>query len=542
MYNGSLYEASLGKYSHKVARFDYEDEVLGINTIGQYRYGLPDLVFCLTAQALIYHRMKLFRKEGFFSDNFTVPISVFLTCNDNSYGRPTADPRDYTMPSCSRYGLYIYTLMEKDCTTSEEYLQMTQARGHGTGMSAYFKATRHFAHSEELTDVELFLKQQTGVTSYIFYREESAVTVVYFREDDAFRAKKTAAMHALASCLPRLMPWMFKLEQLIDEENEMLAALLSDESMEEFAKKLEVIFAGANGKFLSIEDTATYLPFEGLHLQKLSVQCNNASDRLYQSEEDLRCVKRRLKECYERWRRDKMESMTLVDALADSDGKLLEKDHELAEYFASNKAVKVKKVLKDRGEITFGVFTPLKNFDPDIYDTYASNENSIFYDYDNCDYDLVGLSMREVRMLLDAIFSTEEVELMMRGDFSYVGGSGWKYLGNLSSPNGIANPHLNHFTCFGDYGPSLDEYAYEDDIISFVETCVASVGSLNIGEAITVQRFLKDIFYEDPNFNEYDEDEREAQELNSTAMFRFKGETTLLTISEVLGRLKENEN
>jgi hypothetical protein len=311
--------------------------------------------------------------------------------------------------------------------------------------------------------------------------------------------------------------------------------------MEEFAEKLEVVFAGANGKFLSVEDTANYLPFEGLHLQKLSVQCNRASDRLYDSEEDLRNVKRRLKECYERWQRDKMESMTLADALADSDGKLLEKDHELAEYFASNKAVKVKKVFKDRGEITFEVFTPLKNFDPDIYDTYASNTNSIFYDYDNCDYDLVGLSMEDVRMLLDAIFSTEEVEIMMGGEFSFVGGSGWRYLGKTCN-NGVANPHLNHFTCFGDYGPSLDEYAYEDDIISFVETCVASVGSLNIGEAITVQRFLKDIFYEDPNMNEYDEDEREAQELNSTDMFRFKGETTLLNISEVLRRLKENEN
>lgn len=540
MYNDALYGTALGDYSRKVVGFEYEDKVLGINTIGQYRYSLPDLVFCLTAQALTYHRMKLFRKKLGFNDRFTIPLSVFLTCGINSFGRPTADPRDYTMPSCSRYGLYVYAIMESDCKSSEAFMQENQ-RGHGTGMSAYFKSTRQFAHTEELTDVELFLKQQTGTTAYIFYRREDESTVVFFRDDDAFRTKKIATMHGLASCLPRLMPWVFEDEPLIDEENEMLAALLSDEGMKEFAEKVEVVLAGANGKFLSVEDAANYLPFEGLHSRKLSIQCNDAKDKLCLSENDVLRAKTRLREAYELLQNDKMKYMTLADALADGDGKLLEKDHELAEYFASNKAVKIRNVDKDTGEITFTVFTPLKNFDPDIFDTYASNNNSILYDYDNCDYDLVGLNMYEVRMLLEAIFSTEEVEIMMSGDFRYIGGSGWKYLGK-TRVSGIANPHLNHFNCFGDYGPSLDEYVYADDIISFVETCVASMSSLNIGEAITVQRFLRDIFYEEPGMDDYDEDERAAQELNSTGMFRFKGESTLLNIEGVLKRLKEKDN
>lgn len=58
----------------------------------------------------------------------------------------------------------------------------------------------------------------------------------------------------------------------------------------------------------------------------------------------------------------------------------------------------------------------------------------------------------------------------------------------------IPNPHIEHYRCLGDYKDSINAYAHRGECIDAIEECIASVSSVNFGEAPTLRYFVDDIF------------------------------------------------
>lgn len=523
-----------GACSKDILTFKYQNHQLGtlVNGLdynGTYAYPLR-----LVAAALSYRRIRTIRQtwDGDPNSRRTAGFSLNLLHNPN-YDFLSASPSMFKLGTTAQtIGVATVTFNEKDFVAAEEYM-MELGVSKERAMSEYFRATA-LGHGKEKEDIELYIKQQTGVTSYVFQIDDWRKTYIILRKDDNFQKSFEALVNALASCLPRLLPWLFEGEELVEEEKDMLNALLTDKPGEplEFQKKVEVVLEGCNGKFRSFRDTIMLAPFLGYNYRAL-LERNRIADRGYRDALDhLSNTKDRLREAYRSYEMRLAEQAEISKAITDKE-ELNKRDEELAEYFASNKAIT--SVSINNGTIRYEVLTPLKNFDPDIFDSYVDNDYSILYSA--CDYGTVGISVNDAIRLLRAIFETEEVELMMTGCFDYLPKNSWRYRGAGSS-DGIQNPHLYHYNCFGDYGPELD-YANENgDIVAFAENSIASVSSINLGEACTIENFLRDLFYEYPGADEDDED---YQELNESRRFRYDGDSTLHTLWDTIQYLNKKD-
>lgn len=537
MYNETFPWEDFGKESNKVLTYSYTNTQLGFVTRGTDGNGSDSNALRLAGTALFYWRIGKIREalDGDINSSRVISFDVNLMADPNrnflashpSMFRIGVNPPDY--------GASTTVFAEKDFVAAEEEMMADYGCSRDEAMSRYFAQTV-LRYGVEQKDIELFIKQQTGVTSYVYEIQDWRRTYIILRADDNFHKGRAYMKNTLASCLPRLLPWLFddsitsKAMPLLEEEKAMLNALPSNDPAT-FQSKAEEILGGCQGKFRSLGELAAYAPFIGFSLRALNARQIEADRAFYNARDTLSVQRDRLKTAYEEFETRQIVLEEIKKEAGDTE-KLNAKDMEIAEYFSSNKAIT--SVTTQGGTVRYGVFTPLKNFDPDIFDSYLENDCSLLY---NCDYDSVGLSEGEAIRVLRAIFETEEVELMMNGCFDYRAKDHWRYKGADSS-DGIQNPHLYHYNCFGDYGPELDYAVSTGDIIAFAENSIASVGSINLGEACTVENFIRDLFFEYPDADEGDE---AYQELNESLRFRYDGDPTLHTLWGTLQYLKKKD-
>lgn len=507
--------ASGGKYSHYVKGVD----VLS----GEYHS--PDYTLYTTCVALAYPRIENFRKKKGFRDS-----GIELLQRIDSIGvRLARHPEDFNLQLPNIYGLGVYNVLESDFLEAEqEQAQANESENSGrNAIDDYFRRAFRIRYGVSVTrmpDVELFLKQETGSTAYVLSLDNADRTLVIFRKAPGYNAAMTA--HAVASCLPRLLPWLFEDMPLSEHEGNLLRALL-DNTPYAYYSLLEEAFV-KEGAGMGIHARHLRCIFEGYYERQyekerdqLKDRINSTSSRLESCKEQLRTYSRSLEE----------SRIVLAKLEKESVKGFAKRDETLSDYFTLNKSIELRGVRN--GTLEFDVCVPLKNFDPDIFDSYKDNAGSILYDLD---YSLVGLSDDQAIKLLSALFETEEVEILLNGSFSFTPSERWNFMGTSSLLDGIGNPHLVHFDCFGEYGSFLEDAVSKKDAIEFIETCIASVGSLNIGEAITFEHFLKDLFFEDGITG--DEDDYEDICLNSKKCIRFP-DGSICNVEEAICRLEE---
>ena len=62
-----------------------------------------------------------------------------------------------------------------------------------------------------------------------------------------------------------------------------------------------------------------------------------------------------------------------------------------------------------------------------------------------------------------------------------------------SCKNEVPNPHLQYHACLGDNARYIREPLRRGDIVTAIEQCIASAGSVNIDEGVSVGPFVRDI-------------------------------------------------
>ena len=493
----------------------------------------------LAATALAYHRANnpywAEQSEGtggigFFIDPRPDGGNLYL---------PPGQPDFSEISNSSIGGVGVYNVGE------DRYLGVTnQENGVGSDNEAfdrYIRRNRRLSDgaTKRLVDVEVFIKQQAGLQAYVYIQESTHLAWVFFRDMATLGGDNYKALNIVAACLPRLVPWFFECKPLEPEEQEMLRCLLEG-TPDRFVEKAEEILGGLNGKFDSIAVRKNLVEFSGYTNTALSAKSLALDSQVVTYVQEVQRLKEGLKNAYTNLDHCTVERECIEKALRDSNNGA-GKDRELAEYFNANKALELLAVRPDNS-LVFSVRTPLKNFDCDIFDSYLDNECSLLYD---CNYDSAGISTEAAMRLLGAIFN-DEVELIMHGKFRFRAEDGWGYELTQFS-DGQENPHLSHFNCFGDYGAELHSACCKGDLISFAEMCIASVGSLNIGEAPTMEHFLRDLFFEYPNLEEEydrdDEDDENLQEPCCDRKIRFPEDgDELYTVSEAIRKLQEKDN
>ena len=168
---------------------------------------------------------------------------------------------------------------------------------------------------------------------------------------------------------------------------------------------------------------------------------------------------------------------------------------EVIEFMLSCPAIKPVRC-KYNEEIKFDIVTPLRNYDPKVYERHRDDDCSWFFPYnDDWTHDMQ-------RQVLDHIIGENaDADLMMCG-FIDMNSSKVEAGDCTTEYEAIKNAHFS-YACLGEFGPSIMDLMEEEDFVGAVNECIAAVASTNLSEEITQQKMFRRLFNDNPRCIRY---------------------------------------
>ena len=164
-------------------------------------------------------------------------------------------------------------------------------------------------------------------------------------------------------------------------------------------------------------------------------------------------------------------------------------DSEVMEYFLCNDKLYLEEVTNTDMYFVAGDY--LTYFDKECAENTIANKRSFVYGYDSS---RAKVSADEMEKLMTAIFIDETLRIKVCAAYRF------SLAGNVS-PNGdhsfpseystyMQNPHIQLYTCMGNYTRSINDLLRKNDYIGALEQSVASCKSLNWADSTVMADFM----------------------------------------------------
>ena len=175
-------------------------------------------------------------------------------------------------------------------------------------------------------------------------------------------------------------------------------------------------------------------------------------------------------------------------------------ESDIMDYFLTNQHLVLESV--NQNTMVFGVKDVLTYFDEDMARRFIDNNRSYMY-YLNGRYMNDFIPAEDIRRLMTAIFIDQTLKLHFCAAYEF------KLPGNVRARGGymysteyngcMPNPHIDKFSCLGNYQPQINTLLQKNDYIGAIEQCIASCKSLNLGDAPVMNRFMSVIYSTTPD-------------------------------------------
>lgn len=163
-------------------------------------------------------------------------------------------------------------------------------------------------------------------------------------------------------------------------------------------------------------------------------------------------------------------------------------ESELMEYFLCNRKLVLENI--DGTYMYFAVRDYLSYFDEDAASTYIKNRNGYFYR--SCNSNMTKDGMEK---LLTAIFVDQTIKIRFCAAYYFdMNGSVTPQSGHRFGPEFQGykpNPHIDQYSCMGNYKPAINTALRNRDYITALEQCVASAKSLNFHDSTVMGNFIE---------------------------------------------------
>lgn len=364
----------------------------------------------------------------------------------------------------------------------ENRISICNIEGTDAGNTAAFKKIEESFTSihkgfKELPVLHNFFYKQAYVRFYINEEIKSTVVIV--------GKLNIRAWHMIQSVISVIIPWWFKDKPITEEEHRLVASLTErssdayEELIAEFASKYD---------FRSVKIKES---LKGVTVASYRRSLENTE---YSIREKRTSIERNIEQ-YSRLMKELNElniQHVGLTQLVNNGGE----DTELIEYFIRNKNVEL--ISAENGHIHIIAKAYLLKFNEEAFDSFYNNDNSIFYrGYEiRCD---VFKDLTARKKLIKALFGDDKIlKLKLCGYYNIdLGGevtSQSSYNYPYSYKNYIPNPHLQAHNCLGDYRPHMRAALTSGDIVTAVEQCIASAGSVNLDETVSSEHLIWDLF------------------------------------------------
>lgn len=313
------------------------------------------------------------------------------------------------------------------------------------------------------------IKQKADIKCVAAYHEEKNFGVIFINSRD------NRYYHLLISFLSLLLPNLFKERPLEDKDYNIIKALSKNEKSQ-FVEQIQ-------------EAIKEYLPeFRRMMLGTLiKAMHENKIRSAYEDTERYRNAIRDYEDRLAETVRELKQAIVIYEGLKITEH--MEKpEEELVEYMAKNPDIH-NLTIRDN-TLYFTVATLLNNYNEQAWQTFK--ERGYIYDGEYSARLLDAFRVEDNRkLLLDSIFSeTPEFAIKIAGNYQLnmyeqrlYCSSDYNY--EEADPvfkDCLPNPHIKLFACLGGYKERVNQAIRTGNLVSAIELCCASAGSVNLDE------------------------------------------------------------
>lgn len=317
-------------------------------------------------------------------------------------------------------------------------------------------------------------------TAICFINTENRNFVIFVDNMDMRR------QHYLQCGIFAFMPWYFNPEKGASDQEMELIKSLREKTSENYEKCIAAIANKYNFREIRIKKL----------LDGFETKCERAE--IQQLKNSIESVVYEIKRCNDKigsYLRQKNDYDTKLLGLQAKIANSTE-NSEIMEYFLCNKNV----ILEDitDSSMTFSTTGDVIYFDEDEAENVIQNPDSYIYHPEGRDCEDI-IPAEDMKSLMTAIFIDRKLKIKFCSAYtlrlygSVDGLSEHDYPG-VEFKNYTPNPHIDRYSCMGNYQQIINELLIDHNYIGAIEQCMASTASLNFSDSTVMDEFMKRIY------------------------------------------------
>lgn len=286
--------------------------------------------------------------------------------------------------------------------------------------------------------------------------------------------------HLLQCAILGMIPWYYDPEKgTTDEEKELFYALQQDQTSERYMAAIDKFAAKYNFEYERMRKL-----LNGFEQRIEQTRLRDTEDRITSLRSDIACWNDRIGDALKQ-----MNELNIIvlglRAKIDNTGE----ESELLEYFSCNKRLVLDNVNGSR--IYFSVKDYLVYFDEEAVLSQMNNRRSALYSY----ADNYNINRDEIRRLIQAVFIDQIIKIRFCAAYYFDLDGTIKGLSqhefDKSFSTYMPNPHIQRFSCLGDYARSINTLLRDNNYIGALEQCTSSCKSLNWYDGAVMSDFFE---------------------------------------------------
>ena len=288
-------------------------------------------------------------------------------------------------------------------------------------------------------------------------------------------------LHFLQSAILGIVPWYFKREEgITDLERELLVSC-REKTSDKYLECLQKIADQYDFETARIRRLLT-----GFELQHEKQELADSQRRVSELTVKIEQLNENIGNCL-RNINDENTRILGLEAKIESGGE----ESEIMDYFLCNRSLVLENVTDDR--MDFVVRDYITYYDDEVVRRCLDNERSFVYRAGGS-----RIMPEQMRKLITAVFLDETIKLRVCAAYKF------RLNGSVSPMGGhdfgrecreyMPNPHIDRWTCMGNYTMTINQLLQRRDYISALEQTIASAKSLNWTDSTVMGTFFDTLY------------------------------------------------
>lgn len=290
--------------------------------------------------------------------------------------------------------------------------------------------------------------------------------------------------HYLQCGIYAMLPWYFATEDRPTEDEMNVIRSLRENDPSDYKMAIRKIADGLNFRDMIIRKALA-----GFESTAYRSELNNIAGQINSKQNMINDLYRKVREAYQEKSNLEIRSLGLMAKIADS-----AQNSEYMEYFLSNRNLSL--VSCNGIEVKIVARGYLMFFDEDNAKCVIDNDTGIMYcpDGDSLEYII---PTRDMKALMRAVFIDRRIKIRVCAYYcltrsGVMTSSGYHYGDEFMDCT--PNPHIDRYSCIGNYEEAINTLIYEGNYIGATEQCLASCQSLNFGDIYVMEEFARRLY------------------------------------------------